>query len=263
MIRALASRAPSAKAGHMNKSPRILLLAGSFEARCVAEALSARGFVYDAWLSEAPRGAAPMPQVPHLRHFSDSAAFEAAVVQGGYGAVLDAGHVFDRTVTRHAFTAAGALGLPYLRLERPAWAVAGHPRWRRATDVAQANAMIPAGARVFCATGWDSLPAFEGFRGETLMLRQTRRHGRAAPFPFVKLVFGDPPFSVGDEKALFALLGVDLLICRNLGGVASRPKLDAAAALEMDVILIDRPEAPAGLPMVTDVNAAMAWVSNL
>ena len=147
----------------METGPKILLLAGSLEARGVAEALSARGCLYDAWLSEAPRGSAPMPQVPHLRQFADSGAFQAAVAQGGYGAVLDASHVFDREVTRHAVAAASALGVPYLRLERNAWEVGGHPRWRRATDVAQANAMIRTGARVFCATGWDSLLDFEGF----------------------------------------------------------------------------------------------------
>lgn len=262
-MRTLVSGARAAKAAGMENRPKILLLAGSFEARGVAQALSAQGILYDAWLSEAPRGVAPMPQVPQLRQFGDSAAFEAAVAQGGYGAVLDAGHSFDRDGTRYAVAAAAALGLPYLRLERPAWDMACHPRWRTAPDVAQACAVIAAGARVFCATGWDSLPAFQGFRGEVLMLRQSRRHSRSAPYPFVKLVFGEPPFSTADEQALFALLGVDLLVCRNLGGAASRTKLDAAAALNLEVILIDRPPAPEGVRMVTDVDAALAWVAAL
>ena len=247
----------------MIKDPNILLLAGSFEARCVAEALTARAVQYDAWLSEAPRGSAPMPQMPHLRQFDDSASLLEALQAGGFTAILDAGHVFDRAVTQRAYQAATALGLPYLRLARPAWQTEGHPRWQCAVDVEQANAMIPEGARVFCATGWDSLPAFDGFRGASLMLRQSRRHSRAAPYPFVKLVFGDPPFSVEDEKSLFALLGVDLLICRNLGGDASRTKLDAADALGLDVILIDRPQAPEGLPVVSGVDAALAWVDAL
>lgn len=247
----------------MIETRKILLLAGSLEARRVAEALCAQGVPYDAWLSEAPRGTAPLPQIPQLRRFADAAAFEQAVRMGGYRAVLDAGHGFDRAVTQQAYEATTALGLPFLRLERPAWELADRPQWRRARDAAQACAMISPHARVFCATGWDSLPDFAGFKGDVLMLRQTRRHGRAAPYPFVELVFGDPPFSVAAETALFEQLQVDLLVCRNLGGAASHTKLDAAAALGMEVILIDRPDLPDGLPVVTQVQTALDWVAAL
>ncbi|KIN72884.1 Precorrin-6A reductase [Sulfitobacter guttiformis KCTC 32187] len=229
----------------------------------MAQALASRGIRYTAWLSEAPRGAAPMPQVPVLRRFEDASQMQEQVAQGGFTSVLDASHAFDRNVTQQGFAAACALGLPYLRLERPLWNVAENARWQRAADVATANTMIPAGARVFCATGWDSLERYARFAGEVLMLRQTRRHERAAPYPFVELVFGDPPFDVAAEKALFSALRVDLLICRNLGGLASRPKLDAAAALGLDVILIDRPATPANIAAVAQVEEALAWVSSL
>jgi precorrin-6A/cobalt-precorrin-6A reductase len=258
---ALAPAGCAAKASCMTEVQKILLLAGSFEARRVAEALTAGGVPYDAWLSEAPRGAAPMPQIPLLRRFECQAQMQEAIAQGGYTAVLDASHVFDRTVTQVGYAAARALGLPYLRLERPAWETTDYPRWRSAASPADANAMIPDGAQVFCATGWDSLPDFADFRGARLLLRQTRRHARPAPYPHVELVFGDPPFSVAQEKALFARLGVDLLICRNIGGAASRPKLDAARALDLDVILIGRPPTPEGLAQVAEIDAAIAWVT--
>lgn len=247
----------------MSGDPHILLLAGSFEARQVAEALGALGIRYTVWLSEMPRGAAPLPQMPKLRRFENAGAMQAEIAQEGFTAVLDASHVFDRLVTHQASVAALTLGLPYLRVARAPWDHSAHPRWRPARDVAAANAMVPPGARVFCATGWDSLPEYAGFCGAVLMLRQTRRHARTAPYPFVELVFGDPPFDAHHEQQLFARLGVDLLICRNLGGVASRPKLDAATALDLDVILIDRPAAPAGLLVVKQIDAAVAWVASL
>lgn len=243
--------------------PHILLLAGSFEARRVAEGLAARGISYDAWLSEAPRGAAPLPQTPHLRRFDTSAQMQAQVSDGGYTALIDASHVFDRSVTVQALAAARALDLPYLRIERPAWDTAQNARWCSAPDTVAANTLIKPDARVFCATGWDSLPDFADFRGEVLMLRQTRRHARTAPFAFVDLVFGDPPFDIEQELALFTDLRVSTLMCRNLGGQASRPKLDAAAALDLDVILIDRPCVPTGIPMVAEIDAALAWVTAL
>ncbi|MEP3675809.1 precorrin-6A/cobalt-precorrin-6A reductase [Sulfitobacter sp.] len=247
----------------MTKTPHILLLAGSFEARHLAEQLSEQGLQYTAWLSEAPRGSAMMPQVPLLRPFADGAAMQAAVAEGGFTAVMDASHTFDRSVTHQAVATAQALDLPYLRLERPAWETQGRAHWCRVPDVAQGNARISQGARVFCATGWDSLSGYAGFAGEVLLLRQTRRHRRLAPYPFVELVFGDPPFNAHDEQALFKRLSVDTLICRNLGGAASRPKLDAADALGLDVILIDRPAAPEGTASVADVGAALEWVRGL
>ncbi len=246
----------------MVTGPKILLLAGSFEARRVAEALTARGIGHCALLTEPPRGEAPMPQAPELRVFGDAPEMAEWVRAQGVTAVLDASHVFDRTLTAQGWDVAGRLGLPYLRLERPAWGLE-HARWRRVADVAASLPLIRPGARVFAATGWDSLPDFAGFPGARLMLRQTRRHDRPAPYPFVDLVFGDPPFTAASEKALFRARAVDLLICRNLGGRASRPKLDAALALKLDVILIDRPAPPPGLPVVADVAKAVAWACAL
>ncbi len=225
----------------------------------MAESLSHEGISYDAWLSEAPRGDARMPVVPQLQRFAQPTDMRDLIQEVGYTAILDASHVFDRSVTQQAVFSANALGLQYLRLERPAWEIDGHSNWRSAPDVAAANAMIGHGARVFCATGWDSVPQYAGFKGQELMVRQTRRHARPAAFPFVKLVFGDPPFSAADEQALFTELKVDTLICRNLGGRASRPKLDAAQEMGLDVILIERPRAPEGIPTVADIQSALKW----
>jgi precorrin-6A/cobalt-precorrin-6A reductase len=104
---------------------------------------------------------------------------------------------------------------------------------------------------------------FVPFRGSRLMLRQTSRHERPAPYDFVELIFGEPPFTVAQEIALFRDLSVDLLICRNLGGVASRPKVDAALALGVPVILIARPSPPQDAPRLSDIDAICDWVDTL
>jgi precorrin-6A/cobalt-precorrin-6A reductase len=246
----------------MKEKPHILLLAGSFEARRVAEALDACAMSYVAWLSEAPRGTAPLPQIPELQRFDDGEAMQAQMAQG-FTAVIDAGHVFDRVTTARASDAAAALGLPYLRIERPAWDAREWPLCRSVPEVPAAVDLIAPEARVFSTTGWNSLPDYAAFPGETLMLRQTRAHRRPPPFPFVEMVFGDPPFTAAEERALFEALRVDLLICRNLGGDPSRTKIDAAAALGCEIILIDRPTLPEGLRTVCDIDAALDWVSDL
>lgn len=240
----------------------LLLLAGSFEARQLAQTLSDEGVAYTALISEPPRGAGVMPQPPLLRRFEGAGALADWIAAQGFSAVLDASHSFDRTVSEQGAAAARALSLPYLRLERAPWTCEA-PNWQRVPSVRAAANGIAAGARVFAATGWDSLPFFSPFAGAVLMLRQTRRHDRPAPYPFVDLIFGDPPFSAQDEETLFRRLAVNHLICRNLGGRASRPKLDAALALGLKVTLIDRPAPPEGTVSVGRIEDALTWALSL
>ena len=67
----------------------------------------------------------------------------------------------------------------------------------------------------------------------------------------------------GAEGAGFRALRIDTLICRNLGGRASRPKLDAALALSLKVILIEPPAIPEDIEVVADVASALAWLDTL
>jgi precorrin-6A/cobalt-precorrin-6A reductase len=40
----------------------------------------------------------------------------------------------------------------------------------------------------------------------------------------------------------------------------TRPKLDAAAALGVAVVMVDRPPLPSGVAVVESVDAAAAWI---
>ncbi len=68
---------------------------------------------------------------------------------------------------------------------------------------------------------------------------------------------------MANEIALFERLAVDVLICRTPGGPPSRPKVDAAEALGLTTILIDRPAPPQGALVVRDVGAILDWVAEL
>lgn len=245
----------------MEQAKRILLLAGSAEARQIAVALQAQGTSVQAIKSEPPRGPDPMPMPFEV--WEEISQEKLGEAMQGVDAVIDASHGFDGVMTEAGFAAASAQGLPIVTLSRPPWSTAEHPRWRSAQDVATAMALVRPGARVFAATGWASLPDCARFPGSRLLLRQTVRHDRPPPYEFVELVFGDPPFTAESEAALFRDLNVDTLVCRNLGGRASRPKLDAAKALDLDVILIDRPAKPSGMAECTSVEDVLAWVAGL
>lgn len=239
-------------------SKRILLFGGSAEARQIALALRGQGLQMDVLMSEPPRGDVPMPVPWRLYVFDDVAALAAQMAQADL--VVDASHGFDAAATQLGSAAAVLARVPFVTLSRPVWRLEA-ANWRAASDVTAAMGMTGAGARVFAATGWESLPQMAGFAGEVVLLRQTTRHDRSAPYDFVELVFGEAPFSVISEEALFKELRVDTLICRNLGGVPSRPKLEAAKTLGLRVILIDRPPLPQGVEVVETVKGALDWVA--
>lgn len=243
----------------MRDGLKLLVLAGSAEARVIATAARDGGAEVRALMSEAPRGPNPMPVPFALHGFEDVAALSA--LMHDVDAVIDASHGFDAKMSVVGSQAARAVGVPILRFLRPVWSVEGKPRWQAAADVAAAMAQIKPGARVFSAAGWGSLTESAAFPGARLFLRQTTPHERGVPYDFVELVFGEAPFTVESETALFKELRIDALIARNLGGQASYPKLAAAEALGLEVILISPPARPANVEVVTDVDAALAWIA--
>ena len=243
----------------MTDAPRLLLLAGSAEARVIARGAEAAGWAVTAWVSEPPRGSDPMPVTTELRRFEDGCDLRGDMA--GFTAVVDASHGFDAGMTAAGFAGASALGLPFLRYARPLWAF--EAGWQSAPDVAAAMALIKPEARVFSATGWASLPEYAGFKGAKVFLRQTHSADQIPPADFVETVVGTPPFSVASETELFKVLGIDTLVCRNLGGVASRPKLEAALALGIDVILIAPPARPAEVAVTQDIDAVLEWLADI
>jgi precorrin-6A/cobalt-precorrin-6A reductase len=241
----------------MKNAPRLLLLAGSSEARVIAREAEAMGWAVEAWVSEPPRGANPMPVETVLRRFDDAALIMDQM--RGFDVVIDASHGFDAQMTRAGAAAAQGLGVPFMRYARPVWGL--EAGWQSAPGVTQAMALIKPQARVFSATGWGSLPEYADFPGGRLFLRQTSKTAQGVPFDFVELVVGEPPFSKTAEVALFKDLRIDTLICRNLGGVPSRPKLDAALELGCEVILIDPPARPRDIATKDRVEDVLEWLA--
>ena len=242
----------------MRDDLRLLILAGSAEARVIASLAQDGGAKVHALMSETPRGPNPMPVPYTLQSFDDLA--DVADMMRDVDAVVDASHGFDEKMSWTGSAAARAAGVPFLRYVRPRWSVERKPNWQVAADGAGLMAQVKPGARVFSAAGWASLLDCADFPGERLFLRQTTQHDRPVPYAFVELVFGEAPFTVESETALFADLRIDTLIARNLGGRASYPKIAAAEAMGLNVILISPPALPTGVDEVDTVKAAIAWV---
>jgi len=238
----------------MSRTKHLLILAGSAEARQIAQRV--QSFQVRALVSEPPRGSNPMP-VPCALH--DFATLDGVLDQmRGADVVVDASHGFDGRMSHLGFQAAMTLGLPFLCYARPGWPLDVDRQLREVGEVQDAVAL--SGARVFSATGWASLPEYAGFTGEKVYLRQTTAHNRPAPFDFVELVFGRAPFSIADERQILRDLRIDTLICRNLGGRASFPKVAAALELGLEILLVARPALPARASVVHSVDAVLDWL---
>ena len=245
----------------MTNRPNILLIAGSAEAHDIASALSRSTMSAQAILRRVERSFGPLNVPSQIWTPGCSSEMQGYFAANGITAICDAGHGFDADVSLIAAEAARRSGLPYARLVRPTWSIV--PPAERAASVAQAAAMIPIGARVFAATGRGTIDDYAPFTGRKLFLRQANAHVRNPLPEFAEAVYGGPPYTQAQEGALFRQLDIDTLVCRNVGGRPSRPKLDAALELGLRAIVIDRPAPPESARQLASPQAALAWLKSL
>ncbi|MEE3920335.1 precorrin-6A/cobalt-precorrin-6A reductase [Micromonospora sp. BRA006-A] len=59
------------------------------------------------------------------------------------------------------------------------------------------------------------------------------------------------------------MAGTDVLVTKDSGGDHTVAKLEVAAERAMPVVIVRRAGPPAGVPLVRDVDAALAWVRAL
>lgn len=224
---------------------RVLVLGGAAMTEPAARALLSAGHTVSVYWSRA-HVVDDLPRTATLR-----AGLRDADV------IVDATHPFDEFLPAMAVCIAPTL--PRVRVCRPAWTPEDGDNWQQVEDLAQAVAALPSGARVFAASGRDSAEILSHHDGP-VFLRQLHSHNDAAPDGCI-YVFGDGPFEVADEAALFAELKIDVLLARNTGGDRGFPKIAAARMLELPVILIAQPDTGFSM-LVSDTDALLVWMAS-
>lgn len=242
----------------------MLILGGTTEGRQLADALADPARIPAVRVTSSLAGRVAQPRRPagevRVGGFGGVPGLAAWLREHRVGAVVDATHPYAATMTTHAATACGQVGVPLLRLQRPGWVPGPADDWRPARSMAQAAGLVDAlGERAFLTIGRQEVAAFADVRAWCLV--------RAIepvdpPLPRrAHVLAGRGPFALPAERETLARWGIDVLVSKNSGGEATAAKLVAAAERGIPVVMIERPATPKGV--AGDVGACVAWLSEM
>jgi precorrin-6A/cobalt-precorrin-6A reductase len=237
---------------------RVLILGGTTEASALARRLAGRADIQPV-LSLAGRTRNPaIPPIPfRVGGFGGIEGLRTYLADHGVQAVVDATHPFAAQISRHAVAACGTAGVPIAGFTRPPWTALPNDRWTRVADVtAAAGALGTRPQRVFLTTGGIQLAAFAWAPWHWYLVRTI---DPPAGLQVQKLILARGPFAVEQEIALMRDEKIDVLVTKNSGGSATGAKIEAARALGLPVVIVDRP-APEDYPTFHHVDAVLAWL---
>jgi precorrin-6A/cobalt-precorrin-6A reductase len=237
---------------------RVLLLGGTAEARALAKRLHPQVDIISSLAGRVPDPALPVGPV-RIGGFGGVDGLRQWLRDEHVRAVVDATHPFAATITAHADQACKELGMPHLVLARPAWdpgaAIVVASDARAAETVAQERY-----ARVFLTTGRSGAKAFAD--SDVWFLIRAVTAPDVADLPrHHELLLSRGPYRYENELQLLTAQRIDALVTKNSGGDMTRAKLDAAAALDIPVVMVARPPLPAGVIKVETVDEAVEWVA--
>lgn len=176
--------------------------------------------------------------------------------------IIDATHPFAAQMSRNAVAAAERTGLPLIALTRPAWVPQDGDDWTHAPDMDTAIQGLNIDAkRIFLAIGRTEIARFSVLPQHHYVLRFVDAPRAAPPLPNHDIVVDRGPFDVASDRALLEDHRIELIVSKNSGGEGARAKLDAARALDLPVLMIDRPELPPRLE-VGSVEEVMDWIAH-
>ena len=240
----------------------ILVLGGTTEATALARAISDAGL--RAVFSYAGRVADPkaQPLPTRVGGFGGAEAMANWLRDTAITRVVDATHPFAAGISANAVTACAACNIPLLALTRQPWEAQPGDNWHHVPDIPAAVAALEGPKRhVMLAIGRMHLDAFAAQPGHFYLLRLVDAPDGPLPLPDCAVEVSRGPFTVEQDIALMQRHGIELVVAKNAGGSGARAKVDAARALSIPMLMIDRPALPQRAE-VHDIDAVFDWLAH-
>jgi precorrin-6A/cobalt-precorrin-6A reductase len=165
-------------------------------------------------------------------------------------------------MSANAVAACRAAGAPLVVFTRPPWLRVSGDRWVDVATMEQAAAALGTEPRTaFLSQGRLQLAAFLSAPQHRYIVRAIDRPAEIDSLPNFSLILGRGPFSFAGELALMKRERIDALVTKNSGGRATYPKIEAARALGIEVVMVRRPPAPEA-EALHDLDAVAAWIAS-
>ena len=238
---------------------RILVLAGTAQARALCDALAPRAEIAAA-ASLAGRTREPqiLPVPMRLGGFGGVEGLVRHLREARIDLVVDATHPFAARMSANAAAACADAGVPRLLFDRDPWAARECDAWTEVDDLhAAAKALGEAPKRVFLSQGRLGLAAFKARPQHSYLMRAVDAPAAEDLPPRCEVILARGPFAFDDEIKLLREARIQAIVAKNGGGPGG--KIGAARALGIPVVMVRRPAPPAGA-RVTSLDAALAWI---
>jgi precorrin-6A/cobalt-precorrin-6A reductase len=239
---------------------RVLLLGGTSEARVLADRLHPVHDVVSSLAGRVPNPALPVGNI-RIGGFGGYEHMRDWLVDQQVDAVIDATHPFAAAMTARTAALGAELGLPHLVLVRPPWNPGGAIAVGSAGEAAEAVER-QGYSRVFLTSGRSTINAFARCSAWFLIRVVIAPDADALPMRH-QLMLSRGPYGYEDELALLRDHRIHVLVTKNSGGEYTRAKLDAAAALYVPIVMIERPPLPPGVTSVATVDEAVSWLASV
>lgn len=231
--------------GSLRMQPKLLILGGTSEATSLAEIIVKHKI--KATLSYAGRVARIAEQALPKRvgGFGGVEGLKTYLQTHEITHVIDATHPFAAQMSWHAYDACHTLQVPLLSLTRPKWQALANDKWQHVANMDEAaEALSGTARRVMLAIGRMHLARFYAHQQHFYLLRLVDAPTNPPEFADYEAEISRGPFTVEDDIVLLQKHRIDVIVAKNAGGAGASAKIEAARALGIEVIMIDRPALP-------------------
>lgn len=240
---------------------RVLVLGGTTEASALATLLAGDTHV-EATLSLAGRTLSPrqQPLTTRVGGFGGVDGLVRWLGDHRTDAVIDATHPYAAQMSAHAVAACAQAGVRLGSLVRPPWQRHQDDNWRTAPSAAAAAMGLgKTPLRVFLSLGRQDLHAFAAAPQHRYVARTIEMPEQTMLPPHLRILQARGPFDRDAEAKLLSDEKIDVIVSKNSGGSATYAKIEAARELDLPIIMIARPDKPAG-HVLHDPEEAAAWL---